>query len=92
MQSRLYNAIGLCQKAGKAQSGAFAAEQAIKSGRAKIVLLETGASEATGGDLKLTIQNQSTSGSDSTMISLVLFRISSLRVITPLFPVGPPNA
>ena len=28
---------------------------------------KTGASEATGGDLKLTIQNQSTSGSDSTM-------------------------
>ena len=24
---RLYNAIGLCMKAGKAQSGAFAAEQ-----------------------------------------------------------------
>lgn len=47
MQSRLYNAIGLCQKAGKAQSGAFAAEKAIRSGSAKIVLLENGASEAT---------------------------------------------
>ncbi|MBR0081189.1 MAG: ribosomal L7Ae/L30e/S12e/Gadd45 family protein [Clostridia bacterium] len=47
MQSRLYNAIGLCMKAGKAQSGAFAAEKAIKSGKARLVLLENGASEAT---------------------------------------------
>ena len=47
MQDRLYNAIGLCMKAGKAQSGAFAAEKAIKSGRAKLVLLERGASKAT---------------------------------------------
>ena len=44
---RLYNAIGLCQRAGKAQSGAFAAEQAIRNGKAKLVLLETSASEAT---------------------------------------------
>lgn len=44
---RLYNAIGLCMKAGKAQSGAFAAEQAIRNGKAKLVLLETSASEAT---------------------------------------------
>ena len=44
---RLYNAIGLCQRAGKAQSGAFAAEQAIKNRKAKLVLLETSASEAT---------------------------------------------
>ena len=43
----LYNAIGLCMKAGKAQSGAFAAEQAIKNGRAKLVLLETSASDVT---------------------------------------------
>ena len=44
---RLYNAIGLCQRAGKAQSGAFAAEKAIRAGKAKLVLLEEGASEAT---------------------------------------------
>ena len=44
---RLYNAIGLCQRAGKAQSGAFAAEQAIKNGKAKLVLLEESASDAT---------------------------------------------
>ena len=44
---RLYNAIGLCQRAGKAQSGAFAVEQAIKSGKAKLVLLEESASDAT---------------------------------------------
>ena len=45
--NRLYNAIGLCQRAGKARSGAFAAENAIRSGKAKLVLLEEGASEAT---------------------------------------------
>ena len=44
---RLYNAIGLCMKAGRAQSGAFAVEQAIRNGKAKLVLLETSASEAT---------------------------------------------
>ncbi len=47
MQSRLYNAIGLCMKAGKAQSGAFAAEKTIKGGKAKLVLLEHAASDAT---------------------------------------------
>ncbi|MBQ2202376.1 MAG: ribosomal L7Ae/L30e/S12e/Gadd45 family protein [Clostridia bacterium] len=45
--NRLYNAIGLCRRAGKAKSGAFAAENAIRSGKAKLVLLEEGASEAT---------------------------------------------
>ena len=45
--NRLYNAIGLCQRAGKAKSGAFAVENAIRSGKAKLVLLEEGASEAT---------------------------------------------
>ena len=44
---RLYNAIGLCMKAGKAQSGAYAAEQAIRNGKAKLVLLEESASDAT---------------------------------------------
>lgn len=47
MTDRLYNAIGLCQRAGKAQSGAFAAENAIRGGKAKLVLLEETASEAT---------------------------------------------
>ena len=44
---RLFNAIGLCMKAGKAKSGAFAAESAIRTGKAKLVLLEETASEAT---------------------------------------------
>lgn len=47
MTDRLYNAIGLCQRAGKAKGGAFAAESAIKAGKAKLVLLEETASEAT---------------------------------------------
>ena len=47
MKDRLYNAIGLCMKAGKAKSGAFAVESTIKAGKAELVLLEEGASEAT---------------------------------------------
>ncbi len=47
MTERLFNAIGLSMKAGKVKSGAFAAENAIRSGKAKLVLLEEGASEAT---------------------------------------------
>ena len=44
---RLYSAIGLCMKAGKAQSGAFAAENTIRAGKAKLVLIESSASPAT---------------------------------------------
>ena len=44
---RLYNALGLCMKAGKAQSGAFAVENAIRAGKAKLVLIESSASQAT---------------------------------------------
>lgn len=47
MQNRLYNAIGLSMKAGKLVSGAFACENAIRSQKAKLVLLERTASEAT---------------------------------------------
>ena len=47
MQNKLYNAIGLCMKAGKAQSGAFSVEKAIQSNRAKLFLVEHSASEAT---------------------------------------------
>ncbi|MBP5295352.1 MAG: ribosomal L7Ae/L30e/S12e/Gadd45 family protein [Lachnospiraceae bacterium] len=46
MQDRLYNALGLCMKAGKVQSGAFACEKAIRSGKAKLVLLEDTASDS----------------------------------------------
>ena len=47
MQNRLFNAIGLCQKAGKAASGAVACEKAVKSGKAKLLLIEDSASNAT---------------------------------------------
>ena len=47
MNDRLYNAIGLCMKAGKASSGAFAVEKMIRTGNAKLVLLENTASDAT---------------------------------------------
>ena len=47
MTERLFNAIGLSMKAGKVKSGAFAAENTIRAGKAKLVLLEETASEAT---------------------------------------------
>ena len=47
MKTRLYNAMGLCQKAGKCVSGATAVEQALKHGQARLVILEETASEQT---------------------------------------------
>ena len=47
MNERLYNAMGLCMKAGKAASGAFAVEKMIRSKKAKLVLLDKEASEST---------------------------------------------
>ncbi|MCL2696247.1 MAG: ribosomal L7Ae/L30e/S12e/Gadd45 family protein [Clostridiales bacterium] len=47
MQTRLHNAIGLCQKAGKCVSGATAVELALKGGKALLVLLEDRASVQT---------------------------------------------
>ncbi len=46
-ETKLFNCLGLCQRAGKCQSGAFAAERALKAGKAKLVLLEETASENT---------------------------------------------
>ncbi len=46
-ETKLFNCLGLCQRAGKCQSGAFAAERALKAGKAKLVLLEENASENT---------------------------------------------
>ena len=43
-QTKLFNSIGLCRRAGKCQSGEFAAERAVKAGKAKLVLLEEAAS------------------------------------------------
>lgn len=39
--------LGLCQKAGRLQSGDFSAEKAIKSGKARLLLIEESASENT---------------------------------------------
>jgi len=47
MQTRLRNAMGLCQKAGKCVSGATAVEQALRRRQALLVLLEEGASAQT---------------------------------------------
>ena len=46
-ETKLFNCLGLCRRAGKCQSGAFAAERALKAGKAKLVLLEKTASENT---------------------------------------------
>ena len=46
-ETKLFNCLGLCRRAGKCQSGAFAAERALKAGKAKLVLLEENASENT---------------------------------------------
>ena len=48
-ETKLFNSLGLCRRAGKCQSGEFAAERAVKAGKAKLVLLEEGASENTRG-------------------------------------------
>ena len=47
METKLFNSLGLCRRAGKCQSGEFAAERAVKAGKAKLVLLEAAASENT---------------------------------------------
>lgn len=47
MNSRLFNTIGLCQKAGACKSGTDMTEHEIRAKRAKLVLVERGASEQT---------------------------------------------
>ena len=46
-ETKLFNSLGLCRRAGRCQSGEFAAERAVKAGKAKLVLLEETASENT---------------------------------------------
>ena len=47
MQSKFYGMLGLSAKAGKAASGAFAAEKAIKSGEAVLAIIAGDASDNT---------------------------------------------
>ncbi len=47
MQDRFLSLLGLATKAGKAVSGEFAVEQAIKDGKARLVILAGDASENT---------------------------------------------
>lgn len=44
---KLYGAIGLCMRAGKCIAGDFAVERAVKSGKAKLVMLDNAVSDAT---------------------------------------------
>ena len=46
-ETKLFNSLGLCRRAGKCQSGEFAVERAVKAGKSKLVLLEETASENT---------------------------------------------
>lgn len=46
-EQKLISLLGLAQKAGKLASGDFAAERAIKSGKAKLLLVAADASEGT---------------------------------------------
>ena len=50
MTSKFYGFLGLCAKAGKVQSGAFAAEKAIKQSDAKLVIVADDASANTKSD------------------------------------------
>ena len=47
MDNRIYSLLGLCQKAGKLVSGEFSVENAIKSGKAYMVIVSTDASDNT---------------------------------------------
>ncbi len=44
---KLSNAIGLAMKAGKCQSGDFSVEKLVRAGNAKLVILDSEASQAT---------------------------------------------
>ncbi len=46
-ERKVLNLLGLAQKAGKAACGGFSAEQAVKSGQAKIAVIATDASANT---------------------------------------------
>lgn len=43
----LFNAVGFAMRAGKLASGSFAVEKAVKSGKAKLIIIDNGASENT---------------------------------------------
>lgn len=47
MENKIYSMLGLCQKAGKLVSGEFSVENAIKGGKACLVLVSSDASENT---------------------------------------------
>ncbi len=46
-ENKIYSLLGLCQKAGKIVSGEFSVENAVKSGKARLVLISSDASDNT---------------------------------------------
>lgn len=47
IENKLYQILGLCRRAGKLVSGAWAAEDSIRRGKAKLVIVSNDASETT---------------------------------------------
>ena len=47
---KIFSLIGLAMKAGKIKSGEFAAEQAVKSGQAHMVIVSEAASDLLASD------------------------------------------
>jgi len=47
MENKLYNALGLCRRAGRCLIGDFACEKAVKGGKALLIVVDAQASQAT---------------------------------------------
>ncbi len=52
MKDKVLSLLGLCMKAGKAVSGEFMTESAVKEGKAFLVIVATDASDNTKKDIK----------------------------------------
>ena len=60
MTDRFYGALGLAQKAGKCVSGEFAAGKALASGKVVLLLVDSGASEATKDRFRIDCEHHGT--------------------------------
>lgn len=52
LPDRFFSLAGFSMKAGKCMAGAFACEKAVKSGRARLVLVDSSVSERTRKDVR----------------------------------------
>ena len=60
MNTKLRGALGLAQKAGKCVSGEFAVGKALSAGRVKLIVLDSGVSEATRKRYRTDCENHGT--------------------------------